>query len=137
MSKERTTYFLTCIYCPVSVYEFGDTCISQETGDILFQNNIFTLKFYRNMNSFVPEALGDLPHLLFYGGVVRESFNIISSTARMYLEILGMSRVQKNKDNSRLFAVICEHCGGLLLKLHQIKCYGFLLSFKKPEQINK
>lgn len=46
MSKERTIYFLTCIYCPVSVYEFGDTCISQEAGVIILQNIIFTLNIY-------------------------------------------------------------------------------------------
>lgn len=28
---------------------------------IHLQNNIFTLKIYKNVNCFVPEALGDLP----------------------------------------------------------------------------
>lgn len=75
VSMERTIYFLLCIYCPGSVYEFGDTCISQEAGDISLQNNIFTLKIYKNMNSFVPEALGDCPSPLFLcGGVAREKF---------------------------------------------------------------
>lgn len=47
----------------------------------------------------------------------------------MYLEVLGMSRVQKNKGNNRFFKVFGVHCGGLLLKLHQIKMLWFSFVF--------
>lgn len=35
--------------------------MSQEAEGIHLQSNIFTLKIYKNVNCFVPEALGDLP----------------------------------------------------------------------------
>lgn len=75
-----------------------------------------------------------LPPLIFCGGAVRKSFYIISTTVRMYLEILGMSRVQKNNDNSKIFAVIDAHCGGLLLKMHPIKMLWFSFVLKNPNK---
>lgn len=52
-------YLLSC-QC-LWVWRIISKVISQEAGDILLQNNIFTLKIYRNMNSFVLEASGDCP----------------------------------------------------------------------------
>lgn len=61
-SKERIICFLACIWCylPVSVYSVWTYCINQETVDIHLQNNGFTLKIYKNVNSFVHETSDDL-----------------------------------------------------------------------------